>query len=104
MTMNKITTIIILGTLLTVCTLTFSCKKERNIEATIITDCTGTYLRINSKDYKVCNLEKTENYTYGQTVEVTFKKLDECDGSGNFTTTCFLNHPFEAWAQVIKIK
>jgi len=102
--MNKITTINILGTLLTVCTLTFSCKKERNIEATIITDCTGTYLRFNSKDYKVCNLEKTENYTYGQTVEVTFKKLDECDGLGNFTTTCFLNHPFEAWAQVIKIK
>jgi len=98
------TNIITLATLLTACILTISCKKERNIEATIITDCTGTYLRFNSKDYKVCNLEKTENFTHGQTVEVTFKKMDDCDGSGNFPTTCYLNHPFESWAQVIKIK
>lgn len=104
MTMNKITTIIILGTFLTVCTLTISCKKEKNIDATIIIDCTGTYLRFNSKDYKVCNLEKIENFTHGQTVEVSFKKMDECDGSSNFSTTCFLNHPFKAWTQVIKIK
>ncbi|MFT7344164.1 MAG: hypothetical protein ACI9XP_000747 [Lentimonas sp.] len=102
--MNKATSIIILGTLLIFCTLTISCKKERNVEATIITDCTGTYLRFDSKDYKVCNLEKTENYTHKQTVEVTFKKMVECDGSGNILATCFLNHPFEAWAQVIKIK
>jgi len=102
--MNKIINIIAFGALLTICCLTISCKKERNIEATIITDCTGTYLRINNKDYKVCNLEKTGNYINGQTVEVTFKKMDVCDGSGNFQVVCYLNHPFETWVQVIKIK
>jgi hypothetical protein len=102
--MSKTIITLTIGSLLIVCSLTISCKKERNIEATIITDCTGTYLRINRKDYKVCNLEKTENINHGQAVEVTFKKIDECNASGNFPTTCYLNHPFEAWAQIIKIK
>ena len=102
--MNKTTRILTLAAILTVCTLTISCKKERNIEATLITDCTGTYLRINSKDYKVCNLEKTENFTHGQTVEVTFKKLDDCNGSGNLQSVCHLYHQFDSWAEIIKIK
>jgi hypothetical protein len=102
--MNKTTRILTLGAILTVCTLTISCKKERNIEATIITDCTGTYLRINSKDYKVCNLEKTENFTHGQTIEVTFKKLEDCNGSGNLQSVCYLYHQFDSWAEIIKIK
>jgi hypothetical protein len=93
-----------IGTLLAVCFLTSSCKKEMNIEAKIVIDCTGTYLRINKKDYKVCNLEKTENFSDGQTVEVTFKKMDDCNDSGNLQSVCYLYHQFDSWAEIIKIK
>ena len=46
----------------------------------------------------------TKNLTHGQTVEVTFNKVDECDGSGNFPTTCYLNHSFEAWVEITQIE
>ena len=45
-----------------------------------------------------------ENFTNRQTVEVTFEKMDNCDGSGNIQPGCELLHKFEDWAQVIKIK
>jgi len=45
-----------------------------------------------------------ENFSQGQTVEVTFTKKEDCDGSGNYPAMCYLYHPFVAWAQVIKIK
>ncbi len=102
--MNRKIITLTIGTLLAICFLTSSCKKERNIEATIFIDCTGTYLRINKKDYKVCNLEKTENYTHGQTVEVIFKKMHDCDGSGNLPSVCELYHQFVSWAEIVKIK
>jgi hypothetical protein len=92
------------GILLAVCILTFSCKKEKNIEAIIITDCTGAYLRINSKDYKICNIEKIANFTNRQTVDVIFKKIDKCNGSGNFVTTCLLYHQYESWAEILNVK
>jgi len=81
-----------------------SCDKERSIKATIVKDCTGTYLRFNTEDYKVCNIDKTTNFTHGQIVKVTFEKMDECNGSGNFEIICELYHPYESWAEVIKIK
>jgi len=101
--MYKISNLLLFSALLTFCILTISCSKERNIKAIIVEDCTGTYLRINSKDYKVCNLEMIENFTSGQKVEVSFEKIDDCKGSGNFPVTCYLYHPFEAWAFLTKI-
>ena len=100
---NNILTLTI-GMLLTVCSLALSCKKEKNTEAIIITDCTGSYLRIDSKDYKICNLEKIANFTNGQKVNVIYKKLDNCNDSGNFVTICFLYHQYEAWVEILNVK
>ena len=82
----------------------FSCKKESYKTTTIITDCTGTYLRWDGKDYKVCNLEKVSSFPSGTTVAATFKKIIECKGSGNFPVTCFMNHGYDSWIEVEKIK
>lgn len=78
----------------------FGCKKEMSKTAIVIVDCTGTYLSWNGKDYKICNLEKVSSFANGSTVEVSFKKLTECNGSGNFFVTCYMNHEYDSWIEV----
>jgi hypothetical protein len=82
----------------------FACKKESYQMATVIADCTGTYLRWDGKDYKVCNIEKVSSYPTGTTVETTFKKIAECKGLGNFPVTCYMYHEYDSWIEVEKIK
>lgn len=81
----------------------FSCKKQVIENATVIKDCTGTYLRLKGKDYKVCNFEKVSSLQNGTNVSVTFKKLTECDGSGNSAVTCYVFHQFDSWIEIEKI-
>ncbi len=80
-----------------------SCKKERNQTVTVERDCTGTYLRLNGKDYKVCNLEKVSSFSDGATVTATFKKINECRGSAKDAIVCFMLHENEGWIEVDKI-
>ncbi len=82
----------------------FACKKDMAKTAKIITDCTGTYLNWNGKDYKVYNLEKVSSFPNGSTVTVTFKKIPECKGLGNFPVTCYMNHEYDSWIEVETIK
>ena len=82
----------------------FSCKKDLTKNATVIKDCTGTYMRLNGKDYKVCNIEKVSSFQIGITVLVSFKKLKDCEGSGNIVSTCYLLHQFESWIEIKNIK
>jgi hypothetical protein len=82
----------------------FGCKKELHKTAEIIRGCTGTYLRIDGKNYKVCNLEKVASFTNGTTVEASFKKISGCKGSGNFPVTCYMGYDFDSWIEVKRIK
>ncbi len=70
---------------------------------TVIKDCTGTYLRLDGKDYHVCNLEKVSAYTNGAKIPVTFKILEDCAHSKE-TITCYMLHKNEGWIEVEKIK
>lgn len=81
-----------------------SCKKERNLTVTVERDCTGTYLRLDGKDYQVCNLEKVSSFSEGATVSVTFKKIKECRGSAKDAIVCFMLHENEGWIEVEKIE
>jgi hypothetical protein len=81
-----------------------SCKKMRNESATVVRDCTGTYLRINEKDYQVCNPEKVAAYSDGTTVTARFKKIKECNGSARDGITCKMFHQNEGWVEVEKVK
>jgi hypothetical protein len=95
----------IIGALLLTMLVTVSaCKREFTNEASIERDCTGTYLSILYTRYKVCNPEKIANISAGTAVEVSFKKLRKCDGSGDFSPTCELYHHFDAWAEITDIK
>jgi hypothetical protein len=98
--MKKLLYVVASSAMLTI----FGCKKESYKTATVIMDCTGTYLRMEGKDYKVCNLEKVSSLPSGTTVVATFKKITECKGSGNFSVTCLMYHEYDSWIEVEKIK
>jgi hypothetical protein len=97
--MKKIFSILIIFIIL----VTSACKKE-NKSVTLIRDCTGTYLRFNDKDYKVCNLEKVESIPHGENITASFKKIIKCKGSANEGTVCLLLHTNEGWIEVLSIK
>jgi hypothetical protein len=82
----------------------FSCKKDLTKNATVIKDCTGTYMRMNGKDYKVCNIEKVSSFQNSITVLVSFKEQKDCEGSGNIVQTCYMLHQFESWIEIENIK
>jgi len=82
----------------------FSCKKKALENMTVVRDCTGTYLRIDRKDYRVCNLEKLTTYNDGVIVKAKFHKLKECNGSGMNQIVCMMYHQHEGWIEVTEVK
>jgi hypothetical protein len=81
-----------------------SCKKERNASAVVLRNCTGTYLQSESKNYRVCNIEKLSPYADGDKVTATFKKTKDCNGSAKDQIVCAMVFEFESWIDVEKIK
>jgi hypothetical protein len=90
-----ITTVAVLLTL-------FSCKRETNT-MTVVKDCTGTYLRIHGKDFKVCNLGKLSSVPAGATVTATLKKIDNCKSLDD-RFFCMMFHENEGWVEIVKLK
>ncbi len=80
-----------------------SCEKSETQELIVIRDCTGTYLRLKEKDYRVCNLEKLAPFPDGAKVAATFKRIDVCKGSANETIICYMLHENEGWIEVLKV-
>jgi hypothetical protein len=77
------------------------CEDEIAKGMAIVRDCTGTYLRQDNNDFKVCNPEKIESYADGQIIQATFSNAKECENSSVDDYICNLYHPFE---EVIVIK
>lgn len=68
-----------------------SCTKQKLKNAIVDKDCTGTYIRINSKAYSVCNKESLDNFNNGDQVNVKFQETQECDSVEIF---CLLVYPY----------
>jgi hypothetical protein len=81
-----------------------NCKKESNQSVKVVRDCTGAYLRLDGKDYQVCNLEKISAFSDGATVIATFRKIKDCNGSAKDAIVCHMLHANEGWIEVDKIK
>ena len=77
-----------------------SCKKNAE-GAEVIRDCTGTYLRIDNEDYKVCNSEILNDYTEGASVSVKYKKVQNCEDEG---AVCMLYHSYFASIEISEVK
>lgn len=78
-----------------------SCDKSK-VKMTIVKDCTGVYLRDNSRDYFVCNDEILESYSAGDKVKVTYDELEECFGILE-TPSCEMAHIYESKIEVTEI-
>jgi len=81
-----------------------SCKKEQTEKVEVVRDCTGTYLRFDLKEYRVCNLEKVDSFPDGAMVEATFVKKNECNGSAKDAIVCAKFHQNDGWIRVDEIK
>lgn len=74
-----------------------SCNKGDLIEATVVHDCTGSYLRIGELDYAVCNTSSVKLYKDGEVIRVSFNKLSTCTQDGFF---CMMLHANEGFVKV----
>jgi hypothetical protein len=76
---------------------------EPSSTMTIVRDCTGTYLRLDGKDYHVCNTEKTGIYPPGARVNASIKKISTCSALSD-EPVCKLYHANEGWVWVSSIR
>lgn len=87
-----------------------SCKKEDVItdfegtKALVLRDCTGTYLKINQKDYHVCNTNLTNRFSDNSFVEVIYTKISVCTGEANNGIVCMMYRENEGWIEIKNIK
>jgi hypothetical protein len=79
----------------------FSCKKDvTNGNATIVRNCTGTYLRIDGNDYLVCNSEKLKSFSDESSVSVSYETIESCDQNG---VVCMMYYEHEGIVRVTKV-
>lgn len=81
-----------------------ACRQHTCTNATVVKDCTGTYIRINGKDYHVCNREKTDSFADGTAVSVEYKTISNCNGTAKDDIVCLMIHENEGWIEVKSIK
>ena len=83
----------------------FACNKSTtNNTVRIVKDCTGTYLQLSGKDYHVCNTEYTDSFNNGDTVQVSWVKINTCTGTASKAIVCMMLHPSEAWVEIKSIR
>jgi hypothetical protein len=80
-----------------------ACNKEEQDAMTVIKDCTGTYLRKNGFDYRVCNTEKTLKFNHEARVRVTYKNLKQCTGPEMDAPVCEKFHHNAGWIEIVHI-
>lgn len=74
----------------------FSCTKTKNTQAMIYKDCSGSYIRMGAKDYRVCNFKTIAGYKTGDVVNVSFRKVKDCESRDWEPIICELHHPYES--------
>ena len=74
-----------------------SCETEKNVKAVYIIDCTGDYLRVDGKDYYICNFERFSGILDGTEVTAFFSFVDECYVS---RSDCYLYHQVDDWIEI----
>lgn len=79
-----------------------ACKKMKHQETTIVKDCTGVYLRLNGKDFQVCNKEKLDGYPTGAKITATFRQISRCK-SAEDDIICMMLHEKEGWIEVLRV-
>lgn len=79
-----------------------SCKKEKERSVTVQKDCTGVYLRVDGKDYHVCNDGLLEKYPSGTAVKASYKPVSDCPEQSD-RIVCMMLHENEGWIEVLSV-
>lgn len=80
-----------------------SVPPKKSAEATVVRDCTGTYLRINSNDYLVCNSGVLKDYQEGSKVKANYSKTTYCpEKEGQIV--CMMYHENKGMINIHKIE
>jgi hypothetical protein len=83
--------------------LVLACTKKSGVEASITRDCTGTYIRIQDKDYLVCNINSVAEYNEGEKVKVSYRMETECPEREGLMV-CMMYHENAGMVRVLKVK
>lgn len=79
----------------------FTSTGAKKNNATVVRDCSGTYLRMQNDDYLVCNKEILTDIADGSMVEVRYKKVKTCPPTDE--VVCMLYHDHKGIVQVTKV-
>jgi len=77
-----------------------SCGQSKEITASLVSDCTGTYIRHLNVDWKVCNDRDVPLSTNGLEVQIKYKDVKECSDT---TARCIWYHPFAKSVLIRKV-
>lgn len=76
------------------------CTDSQTQTAIVKKNCTGSYLRFEDNDFKICNPEIIGSYQGGEIVTVTIRYNDQC----SYDFACYLHHPFKGWVEILEIE
>lgn len=78
-----------------------SCGTSKGISAEVVRDCTGVYVRVDNKDYFVCNKSALVDKENGAQVNIKMEEdqADNCEGKNDIV--CMMYHEHKG---VVKVK
>lgn len=82
--------------------LVVSCKTKCDNDVQIKRDCTGTYLRVDNKEYKVCNSGMITAYQDNAIVKAKYKRLSSCGTLEE--PICQMVHQNDGWVEVLEVR
>lgn len=80
--------------------LLLSCNKRHTL-AVLDRNCTGTYLEVDDRSYRVCNVEKLSSYENGDMIDVHFRVTDECDNLDE--VICMMAVEYDASVEILSV-
>jgi hypothetical protein len=79
-----------------------ACSSVNGVQAIVVRDCTGTYIRVSEKDYLVCNNDLLEKKQTGDTVRVRFQSIQTCPRLDT-TIVCMMYHEHNGLVKLKKV-
>lgn len=80
----------------------YSCSSLSSVEARVVRDCSGTYIRVGEKDYQVCNRNLLNSYHDGDSVRIRFSPVESCPELDS-VMICLMFHQNEGFIQIKKV-
>ena len=74
--------------------------KSNKVE--FVRDCTGSYIRFDAKDYKICNYQDVQKYETGDVLMVSYDSICKCENINPEQLTCKMAHMFVHQVQIKK--